>query len=176
LNSSLKLFLGEVFKEVVPVAKDYVMVQIHGDIDNKKLELLKQSTSEQLLTLKEVGAATPPPAPVLERPAPMGSPLVDPKKAVGRAIGNLLYTRVRYYPDAPSPEQQEAMRNLVVDSLVNVPCQACVLKSLEYLDLHPVDVGSKAGLEAWLCSFQGSGIVELGPPTFSCAAPAMSTS
>ncbi|KAF6258405.1 ERV/ALR sulfhydryl oxidase domain-containing protein [Scenedesmus sp. NREL 46B-D3] len=88
---------------------------------------------------------------------------------LGRSTWTLLHSMAAYYPDTPTPQQQQSM-NAFISALGDFyPCQECAGHLRKELSKHPPDVSSAAGLSGWACRLHNLVNLRLGKPEFDCA-------
>lgn len=74
-----------------------------------------------------------------------------------------------YYPDSPTQQQQQAMRQFIAALGEFYPCEECAGHLRRELAKHPPQVGSAAELSGWTCRLHNLVNVRLGKPEFDCS-------
>jgi len=87
---------------------------------------------------------------------------------IGRATWTLLHTMAAYYPDQPTPQQQQSMAGFVAALGDHYPCHECRAHLRKDLERHPPDVSNAAAMSAWACGLHNRVNVYLGKPEFDC--------
>jgi len=90
------------------------------------------------------------------------------RNELGRKSWSVLHTFVGYYPDKPSPQQQEDMKNLFNIWSRVYPCKECADDMKDDLKQEPPDVRSRVDLSQWLCRLHNKVNRKLGKQEFDC--------
>lgn len=88
---------------------------------------------------------------------------------IGRATWTLLHTMAAYYPDKPSPQQQDSMRAFIGALGDHYPCHECRSHLRKDLQQHPPDVAGAEALSMWACGLHNRVNAYLGKPGFDCS-------
>ena len=89
---------------------------------------------------------------------------------LGRASWTLLHTIAAQYPEHPSSEQQNDVRQFMGSFSRLYPCFWCAkdLQQWMYKDRNAPRVSSRSEFGQWLCEAHNAVNVKLGKPTFNC--------
>lgn len=103
-------------------------------------------------------------------PADPYEPLPPPPtgESLGAATWTFLHTLAAYYPDTPSPAQQDQVRQLLQLLAVLYPCHICAEHLGEELQVLPPATASRRVLSLWMCQLHNLVNVRLGKPEFDC--------
>lgn len=88
---------------------------------------------------------------------------------LGRATWTLLHTMAAYYPENPSPQQQELMRTVISGLGAFYPCEECAGHLRKELSKHPPLTSSSEQLSQWACDLHNLVNIRLGKPKFDCS-------
>eukprot|EP00879_Flechtneria_rotunda_P014243 GHRR01014880.1.p1 GENE.GHRR01014880.1~~GHRR01014880.1.p1 ORF type:complete len:316 (+),score=108.38 GHRR01014880.1:504-1451(+) len=88
---------------------------------------------------------------------------------LGRSTWTLLHSIAAYYPDNPTPQQQQQMHQFIAALGEFYPCQECAGHLRRELKELPPAVGSAAELSDWMCRLHNMVNVRLGKPEFDCS-------
>ena len=90
------------------------------------------------------------------------------RREVGRAAWAFLHTTAAYYPDHPTPQQQDDMRQFMLGMAKFYPCGYCADRTVEAMTLDPPQTQSQYALTRWLCRIHNEVNERLGKPIFDC--------
>jgi len=90
------------------------------------------------------------------------------RSELGRGSWAFLHTMAAFYPDTPSREQQEEMRQFLYTYVKLYPCNYCSDRSLEEMDSNPPRVSSRHQLTRWMCALHNEVNHRMGKPIFDC--------
>lgn len=96
-------------------------------------------------------------------------PCPPDSRALGRAGWTLLHSMAAYYPEEPSPAQQDQMRAFLAAVGEFYPCSYCAEHLREHLAAFPPDVSSAAALSEWMCQAHNAVNDRLGKRRFDCS-------
>lgn len=124
-------------------------------------------------TVSNTTAAPPP------RPHPITPPLS--REELGRSTWSMIHTTIGHLPDQLSPEQSQAMIQLLQSLTVVYPCHICRRHFAAYMSQHPLPaiddaaattttttILTRADFAEWACRAHNSVNARLGKPEFSC--------
>ena len=74
-----------------------------------------------------------------------------------------------YYPDDPTPAQQQQMSAFINALGEFYPCDECAGHLRKELVKHPPQVGDSQSLSQWACRLHNLVNVRLGKPEFDCS-------
>ncbi|KAJ9062223.1 Flavin-linked sulfhydryl oxidase of the mitochondrial IMS [Entomophthora muscae] len=90
-------------------------------------------------------------------------------KELANSTWAFLHTTAAYYPEKPTGQQRNSMRNLISSVSVLYPCQPCAEHMREEMVTSPPKVDSQSDISLWLCQFHNSVNKVLGKPVFDCS-------
>ena len=90
-------------------------------------------------------------------------------EVLGHSAWTLIHTMAGNYPNQPTREQQEQMRQFLSNVAEFYPCRLCGTHLQQYLLEHPADVSTRTKLEQWLCVFHNNVNAKLKKPSFDCS-------
>lgn len=88
---------------------------------------------------------------------------------VGREAWNMLHQAAASYPDDPTPKEQRAMYDFIVQLGRLYPCETCAVHIRQTVERHPPAVGSRKEISLWMCRMHNSVNARLGKPIFKCS-------
>ncbi|KAL4658391.1 FAD-linked sulfhydryl oxidase ALR [Arapaima gigas] len=91
------------------------------------------------------------------------------REELGRSTWSLLHTMAAYYPERPSPQQQQDMQHFMGLLSRLFPCEECAADLQSRLDAEQPDVSSRWNLSQWLCRLHNGINVRLGKGQFDCS-------
>jgi len=179
MDPRARILLSLLVREGVPVIKEYALTSVRETSERKRIELSKELIDKQLLVLKQEGGEVAPlqapprpqlaPSPkMVAQPSPTVKPL-GPKEIDGRATWQILHTRARYFPVEPTQDEQDNIRDFIEATVTTLSCPKCAMHGRLYIEEHPIDVSSRAALNAWLCTFHNAVNERIGKPLHPCA-------
>jgi len=90
---------------------------------------------------------------------------------VGRRSWFLIHSIAAKYPDSPTEDDQQAMRNFVAALGQLYPCKLCrkhLQQQLRDPGLGPVRVHTRTNLTTWMCELHNIVNKDIGKPQFDC--------
>lgn len=90
------------------------------------------------------------------------------KEELGRATWTLLHTVAAQFPDKPTKQQKQDVKELMAILSRLYPCKECGEHFKEILKVNPVQVGSGAELAQWMCQVHNIVNRSLDKPKFPC--------
>ncbi|CAD8124566.1 unnamed protein product [Paramecium sonneborni] len=91
------------------------------------------------------------------------------RSTYGNYTWNMLHTTAIYYPDEPTLEQQQKMRNLFDAIAEFYACKHCKAHFQKDISKNPPQVTSRKDLSIWLCYRHNEVNQLLGKPQFDCS-------
>lgn len=95
------------------------------------------------------------------------------REELGRQSWTFLHTMAAYYPDNPSPDEQQRMKNMIEALSWFYPCQHCAAALRTSLEQNPPAVASRKELSLWMCEAHNEVSRQLGRPTVKCSIEAL---
>ncbi|KAG1462889.1 hypothetical protein G6F56_005416 [Rhizopus delemar] len=90
-------------------------------------------------------------------------------ETLGRHTWTLLHTMAAYYPERPSPGQQESMKSFFKSFSENYPCWFCKNDFQKDIIEEPINVKNRDTLSEWLCRRHNKVNEKLGKKQFDCS-------
>ncbi|KAL0270981.1 UNVERIFIED_CONTAM: hypothetical protein PYX00_008234 [Menopon gallinae] len=99
-----------------------------------------------------------------------GSPTNCPldREGLGRSTWGFLHTMAAYYPDKPTEEQENEIRQFFNLFSHFYPCQDCAEDLQRQIQRFPPKTESRQELSQWLCRVHNRINLRLGKPQFDC--------
>ncbi|KAI6204926.1 Sulfhydryl oxidase [Aphelenchoides besseyi] len=91
------------------------------------------------------------------------------KDELGRSTWNLLHTMAAYYPEKPTNEEQQSMKQTVESLSKTYPCPHCAEDFRKDLVENPIELKDRNVLSKWMCEMHNRVNVKLGKETFDCS-------
>lgn len=91
------------------------------------------------------------------------------REELGRASWGLLHSMAGYFPDHPSAEQQQEMKQFINLFGKYFPCRHCSEDFVQRLRVNPPDTKNRQVFSRWLCEIHNDVNRKLGKPTFDCS-------
>ncbi|KAJ1027243.1 hypothetical protein NDA18_003252 [Ustilago nuda] len=90
------------------------------------------------------------------------------KAALGRSTWHFLHTMTLRFPDTPTKEESETLRNFFQNFAKLYPCGECARHFQQLLGELPPQVGSRKAASLWLCAVHNEVNKSLGKEEFPC--------
>ncbi|XP_076066587.1 evr1_Alr domain-containing protein Alr [Oratosquilla oratoria] len=88
--------------------------------------------------------------------------------SLGRGTWRLMHTVAAYYPEKPSTEVQNDMKNFIGLFSKFYPCPPCAEDFREWIKSNTPDVSSRSSLSLWFCNAHNEVNSKQGKPLFDC--------
>eukprot|EP00735_Rhodelphis_limneticus_P001100 TRINITY_DN11659_c0_g1::TRINITY_DN11659_c0_g1_i1::g.17466::m.17466 TRINITY_DN11659_c0_g1::TRINITY_DN11659_c0_g1_i1::g.17466 ORF type:complete len:179 (+),score=-7.82,sp/Q63042/ALR_RAT/46.60/4e-31,Evr1_Alr/PF04777.8/1.3e-28,Med27/PF11571.3/0.011 TRINITY_DN11659_c0_g1_i1:75-611(+) len=110
------------------------------------------------------------PLPAVEAPAQLLLGFPPDKDTLGRSTWTLLHSIAAYFPENPSPAQQQDFLSFINSFAKLYPCRQCSQNFQTLLQQFPPNawLSSRHDLCQWMCKVHNDVNVRLGKPSFSC--------
>lgn len=90
------------------------------------------------------------------------------REALGRNTWSFLHTMAAYYPDQPSHQQQNEMKQFMTIFGKFFPCDYCATDFSENLKRNPPQTASQNDFSQWMCRMHNHVNRRVGKPQFDC--------
>ncbi|RMX80003.1 hypothetical protein D0869_07883 [Hortaea werneckii] len=91
------------------------------------------------------------------------------KAELGRSAWKLFHTIMARYPDAPSKDEQTALKSYIHLFVRLYPCGECAEHFHQIVDKFPPQVSSRSAAAAWACHVHNEVNKSLGKELFDCS-------
>ncbi|RUP49274.1 FAD-linked sulfhydryl oxidase ALR [Jimgerdemannia flammicorona] len=142
------------------------------DLKKKSSATGSESTPFPTTTAADAAAATASssqPGPNTSSPEWRAQNCPADSETLGRATWTFLHTMAAYYPDTPTPSQEDSMRTFLKGFAQFYPCWYCAEDFRSDTTKNPPAVQSRERLGRWLCERHNEVNRKLGKDEFDCA-------
>lgn len=91
------------------------------------------------------------------------------KAELGRAAWKLFHTTMARFPDKPSDDESQALKDYIHLFARLYPCGECARHFQQILKKYPPQVGSRSSAAAWACFVHNEVNISKDKPIFDCA-------
>ncbi|GFT69549.1 FAD-linked sulfhydryl oxidase ALR [Nephila pilipes] len=91
------------------------------------------------------------------------------REELGRSTWSFLHTMAAYFPEKPSKDQQNDMKNFIGLFSKFYPCKECAEDFREEISTDPPATSSRFDLSQWMCKAHNNVNRKLGKPLFDCS-------
>lgn len=90
------------------------------------------------------------------------------RRELGRSSWAYLHSTAAYYPDHPSPQAKQEMKQFLQLYIKLYPCGYCADRSMEELQRNPPKVENRLALSQWMCELHNEVNDRMNKPIFDC--------
>lgn len=91
------------------------------------------------------------------------------KEELGRAAWKLLHTTMARFPDKPTTDESQALKDYIHLFARLYPCGECARHFQQILKKYPPQVSSRSSAAAWTCFVHNEVNISKNKPIFDCA-------